>query len=48
VGFSTITVSPAVTSASNRKASACIEPLVTITCSVATPWRCAIHSRSGT
>jgi hypothetical protein len=47
VGRSTITESPSSTSASNRNASACIEPFVTITCSGATWWRSAIHSRSG-
>ncbi len=31
----------------NRNASACIEPLVAITCSGGTPWRSAIHSTSG-
>ena len=36
------------TSSSNRNASACIEPLVTSTCAGSTPWRSAIHARSGT
>jgi hypothetical protein len=47
VGRSTTTVSPDDTRASKRKASACIEPLVTITREGSTSWRSAIHSRSG-
>ena len=48
VGDSTITASPGCTSSSNRNASACIDPLVTSTCSTATSCWEAIHSRSGT
>ena len=47
VGASTTTVSPGETSRSNRNASACIEPLVTMTCSRSRAWRSATQSRRG-